>query len=191
MGAPYTLVRSALENAAIAVLGGLLEPPRRPERLRRCLRLALYDAWEEGNVHKLLPAKALEGKRSAEERKSAIRALTAELGLSGFAKRFEYEEAIRAAAKTTLVEDEEPSPDKLQPGDRAALVWRLCSAFAHGRPFASLSWLDREVVIDEGDAYILRLTGDVRRLVTVARFPVEFTHRALQLYEKRRRSPYA
>jgi hypothetical protein len=189
LGAPYTLMRSAMENAAIAVW--LLEPPQRPERLRRCLKLALYDAWEEGNAHKLMPSEALEGKRSAEERKSAIRALAAELGLSGFpGKGFKYEEAIRAAAKTTF-ENEEPSSDRLLPEDRAALVWRLCSAFAHGRPFASLSWLDRKVVSSEGSSHVLWLTGGIERLMMVADCPVKFTGRALQLYEQRRHSPYS
>jgi hypothetical protein len=132
----------------------------------------------------------LEGKRSAEERKSAIRALAAELGLSGFGKGFRYQEAIRAAAKTAL-EDEEPSLDRLLPEDRAALAWRLCSAFAHGRPFASLSWLDREVVSSEGGSHVLWLTGGIQRLMMVAEYPVKFTGRALQLYEQRRRSPYS
>jgi hypothetical protein len=175
-----------MENAATAVW--LLEPPQRLERLRRCLKLALYDAWEEGNTHKLLPAKALEGKRTDRERKSAIRALAAELGLSGFADRFGYEKTIRAVAKTTL-EDKEPSPDRLPPEDRAALVWRLCSAFAHGRPFASMSWLDREVVSSEEGVYILRFTGGIQKLMEIAEYPVEFTSRALELFERRRRSP--
>jgi hypothetical protein len=138
----------------------------------------------------LLPAKALEGKRTDQERKSAIRALAAELGLSGFADRFGYEKTIRAVAKTTL-EDKEPSPDRLPPEDRAALVWRLCSAFAHGRPFASMSWLDREVVSSEEGVYILRFTGGIQKLMEIAEYPVEFTGRALELYERRRRSPYS
>jgi hypothetical protein len=186
LGAPYTLVRSAMENAVTAVW--LLEPSRRSERLHRCLKLALHDAWEEGNVHRLLPANALEGKRSAEERKSAIRVLAAELGLSGFTERFHYEKAIRAVAKTTL-EDDESSP--LSPEDQAALVWRLCSAFAHGRPWATLSWLDREIVTSEEGVHTLRLTGGVQKLLKVADYPVKFTNRALVLYEKRRRSPYS
>jgi hypothetical protein len=101
-----------------------------------------------------------------------------------------YEEAIRVAAKTTL-EDEEPSSDRLSPEDRAVLVWRLCSAFAHGRPFASLSWLDREVVSSEGSSHVLRLTGGIQKLMMVADIPVKFTGRAMKLYEQRRSSPYS
>jgi hypothetical protein len=42
LGAPYTLIRSAMENAATAVW--LLEPSQRPERLRRRLKLAHHEA---------------------------------------------------------------------------------------------------------------------------------------------------
>jgi hypothetical protein len=73
LGAPYTLARSAMENAATAVW--LLEPAQRPERLRRRLKRAHHEAWEEGKLHELLPAKALKGKRSAQQRMAAIRAL--------------------------------------------------------------------------------------------------------------------
>jgi hypothetical protein len=71
--APYTLLRSAIENAATAVW--LLAPPQRSERLRRRLKLARHEAWESGQVRKLVPAEAFEGRRSAEERIAEIRSL--------------------------------------------------------------------------------------------------------------------
>jgi hypothetical protein len=71
------------------------------------------------------------------------------------------------------------------------VMWRLCSAFAHGRSWASLSWLERQVVRSEDGVLNLRLTGgDVERVITVALLPFVFTSWALQLYERRRRSPY-
>jgi hypothetical protein len=189
LGAPYTLIRSAMENAATAVW--LLEPPRRPERLRRRLKLAHHEAWEESKVHELLPAKALEGKRSAQERMVKIRALAAELDLSDVAGQFSYERIIREVGKTTLQEDDEPSPDRLSPEDQAALAWRLCSGFAHGRYWASFSWLEREVVRSKGDMVDIKLSGgDVERVITIALFPFRFANRALHLFEQRRRSPY-
>jgi len=190
LGAPYSLVRAALENAATAVW--LLEPPQRPERLRRRLKLAHDDAWEEGNVHALLPAKALQDKRTAQERMVEIRALAVKLGLdpSDVAGRLSHEKIIRAVAKTTFHDDEESTEDRLSPEDQAALVWRLCSAFAHGKNWASFSWLERQITRSEAGVHLLRLTGGVERLVTVASFPIALTTRALQLYEQRRRSPY-
>jgi hypothetical protein len=191
LGAPYTLVRSAMENAATAVW--LLEPPQRLERLRRRLKLAHHDAWEESKVHELLPAKALEGKRTAEERMAEIRTLAVKLGLhpSDVAGRLSYEKIVRAVAETTFHNDEESTEDRLSPEDQAALVWRLCSAFAHGKNWSSFSWLERQIVRSEAGVHTLRLTGRVQRLVTVASFPIALTSRALELYEKRRRSPYS
>ena len=191
LGVPYTLLRSAMENAATAVW--LLEPRQRPERLRRRLKLAHYDAWEEGNVQELLPAKALEGKRTAQERMVEIRALAVELGLdpSDVAGRLSYDKIIRAVAETTFPDDKESTPDKLPPEDQAALVWRLCSGFAHGKNWASFSWLERQIARSEAGVHLLRLTGGVERLVMVASFPIALTSRALELYEKRRRSPYS
>ena len=191
LGAPYTLVRSAMENAATAVW--LLEPAQRSERLRRRLKLAHYEAWEEGKLHELLPAKALEGKRSAQDRMAAIRALAVQLGLhpSDVAGQFSHEKAIKAAAKTTLPDDDEPDPDKLSSEELAAVMWRLCAAFAHGRTWASMSWLERQVVRTEAGVHTLQLSGGgVQRVVTVALLPCAFTTRALELFERRRRSPY-
>jgi hypothetical protein len=191
LGAPYTLARSAMENAATTVW--LLEPAQRPERLRRRLKLAHHEAWEEGKLHELLPAKALKGKRSAQQRMAAIRALAVQLGLdpSDVAGHFSYERVIKAAAKTTLSDDDKPDPDKLSPEELAAVMWRLCSAFAHGRTWPSMSWLERQVVRTEAGVHTLQLTGgEVQRVVTVALLPCAFTTRALQLYEQRRRSPY-
>jgi hypothetical protein len=188
LGAPYTLARSAMENAATAVW--LLEPPQRPERLRRRLKLAHHEAWEEGKLHELLPAKALQDKRTAQERRAEIRALAAKLGLSDVAGQLSYEKIIRAAGKVTL-RDYEPKPDKLSPEELAAVMWRLCSGFAHGRYWSSLSWLERQLVRSEGGVLNLRLTGgDVERVITVALLPFVFTSWALQLYEQRRHSPY-
>jgi hypothetical protein len=179
LGAPYTLVRAALENAATAVW--LLEPARRPERLRRRLKLAYDDAREEGNLQGLLPAKALQGKRTAQERMVEIQALAVKLGLdpSDVAGRLSHEKIIRAVAKTTFRDDEESNEDRLSPEDQAALVWRLCSAFAHGKNWASFSWLEKQITRSEAGVHLLRLTGGVERLVTVASFPIVLTSRAL------------
>src|SRR5512132_3374185 len=142
LGAPYTLARSAMENAATAVW--LLEPAQRSERLRRRLKLAHYEAREEGKLHQLLPAKALKGKRSAQDRMAAIRDLAVQLGLdaSDVAGQFSWEQVIKAAAKTTLPDDDKLDPDKLSREELAAVMWRLCSAFAHGRTWAWTSWLE-------------------------------------------------
>lgn len=191
LNAPYTLLRAALENAATAVW--LLEPSQRPERLRRRLKLGYHDAWEASKLHELLPAKALEGKRSAQERMGEIRALAVRLGLdpNDVAGRLSYEKIIRAAAKSTFHDGEKSTPDRMPQEHTAALVWRLYSGFAHGKDWASFSWLEHQIVRTEAGVHTLRLSGSVQRLVLVASYPLAMTSRALELYEKRRRSPYS
>ncbi len=107
-----------------------------------------------------------------------IRTLAAELDLGDVAGRLSYEEIIKAAGKATLRDDHDSEPDKLSPEELAAVMCRLCSAFAHGRSWASLSWLERQVVRSEGG------------VITVALLPFVFTSWALHLYEQRRRSLY-
>src|SRR5664280_729150 len=74
--APFTLLRSATENAATAVW--LLEPGSRTERVRRRLKLAYHEAKESGNAHKLMAAEVSADKRSAEERITEIQTLATE-----------------------------------------------------------------------------------------------------------------
>lgn len=182
--APYTLVRSATENAATAVW--LLEPRKRSERLRRCLKLAHHEAREAAvEVHelirKLFPAEALDGKRTAQERIDEIRTLAVQLSLdpNDILGRLSYEKVVRTAGEAIGLG-----------GDLSAFMWRLCSGFAHGRYWASFSLLDRHVVASQGNVLNVRLSGDVEKLLMVAGFPFVFTKRALELYEQRRRSPY-
>jgi hypothetical protein len=139
--APRTLIRSAMENAATAVW--LLEPRQRGERLRRRLKLAHDEAKEAGQVHKLFPAEVMAGKRPAQERVVEIRSLAIHLGLDpdDVVGRFSYEKVVRMAGEATRLGV-----------DLSALVWRLGRGFAHGRYWASMFWLQREVV----DASIAR-----------------------------------
>jgi hypothetical protein len=176
--APFTLVRSAMENAATAVW--LLEPPQRPERLRRRLKLARHETWESGQVHKLLPAAALKGKRTTQQRLDEIRALAIQLHLDPdeIAGQFSYERVIRTVGEATGIG-----------GDLSVLIWRFGSGFAHGRYWASFSLLQREEFPGQDGVVNIRLTNDVDKVLSFAGFPFAFTNRALQLYEQRRRRP--
>lgn len=179
--APMTLVRAAMENAATAFW--LLEPSRRSERLRRCLKLARYEAKEAGEVQllmrRLFPPEVLQGKRTAEERIKEIRELAIELDLDpdDVVGRFGYEKVIHTAGEAIGIG-----------GDLAAFTWRLCSGFAHGRYWASFSFLEREVSAGKSGQLNVRLTGDVEKLLEVMRTPFVLTSRSLDLYEQRRRS---
>ncbi len=180
--ATYTLLRSAMENAATAMW--LLEPPPRPERLRRRLKLAHHEAWESSQVRKVLPTDAPVGKRSPQERMDAVRDLARSLHLdpSDVSGRFSYESVVRSAGEASKLG-----------ADLSALLWRLCSGFAHGRYWASLSFLERTEIARAGESGVLdvRLSSDVDQVLTVAQAPFLFTSTALRLYDQRRQSPFS
>jgi hypothetical protein len=179
--APFTLLRSATENAATAVW--LLEPGSRTERVRRRLKLAYHEAKESGNAHKLMAAEVSADKRSAEERITEIQTLATEHSIdpNDLAGRFSYGVVVRQAGAATELG-----------GNLALLLWQMCSGFAHGHYWASLSFLNRQEVPRAGEAGVfnVRLTNDVDRVLTITQVPFVLTIRALQLYELRRRSPF-
>jgi hypothetical protein len=177
--APFTLVRSAIENAATAVW--LLAPQRRNERLRRLLKFAHNETWEWGKALELLPAE-FAPQRSVPEIRSHIRTLAAQLGLNpdDVAGKFSYEKVIWTAGEAIGVG-----------GDQSVLVWRVGSGVAHGRDWARRISARHLQVISEDDWVSTQLSTNVGQLLSAAGYPFTFTLRALWLYEQRRRSPYS
>jgi len=178
--APFTLLRAATEASATAVW--LLDPPSRQERLRRRLKLGRHEAWEAGKARELMPQHVLGSVRSAGERIEAIKALarTNDIEPSEVCGQFSYEQVVRRAGDTTKLG-----------GDMAALLWRLCSGFAHGREWAALGFLERRELEKVADVVSLQLTSDVGRVLLITQAPYLFTQRAVQLFDQRRRSPFA
>jgi hypothetical protein len=178
--APYSLLRSATENAATAVW--LLAPAQRTERLTRCLRLARHEAWESSEVAKLLPPKVIQGKRSAKERIDEIRDLAATLGLNvdTICSKVYYEGVVKQAGEATNLG-----------ADLSALLWRLGSGFDHGRYWASFGFLPyKATASDVSDVLNVRLSTTADQVLMVAQVPFLFTAKALQLFEDRRRRLY-
>jgi hypothetical protein len=177
--APYSLLRVATENAATAVW--LLAPKSRDERLQRRLRLAHNEAREQGKAREFAPDAYL-GKRTSEERITEIKDLARSLGLDAgyICGRFSYEKIVEAAG-----DDADLS------GDLAVFTWRLFSGFAHGRYWAMLGMLDQvRHPTDEPDVAQVRLTTTVDKVIKVGHIPFVLTRHALDLFERRRRSPY-
>src|SRR5664280_801558 len=99
--APFTLLRSATENAATAVW--LLEPGARIERVRRRLKLAFHEARESGRAHDLMAAEAVAGIRTAKERMIEIQTLATahRIDPNDVAGRFSYGAVVRQAGTVT------------------------------------------------------------------------------------------
>lgn len=65
-------------------------------------------------------------------------------------------------------------------------VWRLCSGFAHGRPWASLGFLEREEIeTDDPEILHARMTSDLPRALMAPQHALELCNRLVRLYEQR------
>jgi hypothetical protein len=76
-------------------------------------------------------------------------------------------------------------------GFHALTAWRVCSGFAHGRLWATLSVLPREVVeLDVPGTVGLRFTNSWKALTWTTMTAVDVIDRGLALYRTRAASPY-
>lgn len=145
LGAPATLARSALENAATA--WWLLAPRTRDERVLRTLR------WYSRNFrdqHTALDGSPALAGRTLEEKLADIRAVATRRGVPAETAAGGYK------MNTVLTEHDESSAGSL-------FLWQLTSGFAHGRPWAYLGALaqERHPTADHGIMGI-RLTNTVQ-----------------------------
>lgn len=166
-----------MENAALAVW--LLGPDDRKTRLTRQLHLTYEDMNQDSAAYGLLataPARQPSGEVRKREILNLARSLDLDPGAVG--GKFGYERIVRRAAEHTNITS-----------DTAAYVWRLCSGYSHGRQWASLQALNREVKDSgvEGIATV-RFTTSVEQVMLLASYVVVLNNKALSLYEQRRLS---
>lgn len=70
------------------------------------------------------------------------------------------------------------------------LPWRVCSGFAHGRPWAYLGVSDLEVTDTcEGDVVGVRLTSNLAKALYPSLAAVQLLERLLRVYEQRAGAP--
>jgi hypothetical protein len=173
--APFTLARSAIEVSATGMW--MLSPPSRATRVRRCMTHAAQDAKdgttmaEEAGV----PIPTELSRRLAE-----MEALAAQA--SGKPVRLPY-------LKMTKVVEE---VDGLGLSAMGVLdAWRVGSGFAHGRPWASLGLLEREVFPSrEPGVSILQLTNRPQTVLWITTAAYDLIRQILRLFEERARSPH-
>lgn len=133
----FTLLRAALENAAVAVW--LLSPTLRTERVLRRLRLQWADMVDNDSA---LALTGMTRTRSLDENKRRLQDLARAANLS---TEQVSQVASRPVAWNTIVSDAGQAARSL---DRkwVLLMWKLCSGIAHARPWAVLGLLDREEI---------------------------------------------
>jgi hypothetical protein len=178
--APYSLMRSVMENAATVVW--LLHPPSRKDRLTRGLRVAWFDAWEFGHVQdldaRLVPP--LPG-RPADVVEAEIKQMAKGLGIPAedVCKQLYYSPLVGAAAEASGLD-----PVAIQ------VVWRMCAGFSHGRRWATLGYLKRVTVAQAGNVEMVAVGTTLEALAWPLFFANAMVRNGRDLYETRRVAHY-
>lgn len=175
--APFTLMRAALENACAAVW--LLEPSSRPERLARRLRVALGDIRNSEQVKTITRQP---GARPESERVAQVQAIARAAGLDETAVRRapSYSEIVRA------VDEAGPANSMFE------VSWKLCSGYAHGDWWTTLSSSRRTEVtgLAQPGVGTFQIEADLALLTKVTTAAVGITRWGWMLYDQRCQAPY-
>jgi hypothetical protein len=180
--AHYVLARAAIENFATALW--ILHPRKRALRVERTLR------WHVKNVtdqHSALDRLGLPTNRSREQKLSQLEGkVAAAIGTvpPKFRNGYTATEVLRYADET--------NPDHASNSFLSAqLVWQLCSGFAHGRPWASLTFQEQETrPTDDPDILSVRLTSDMHRALLAPKEALHLLEPLLKLHDQRNLARY-
>ncbi len=171
VASPASLARGALETLAAAYW--VLQPAQRNERVTRSLR------WHAKNMkdaetavgHLNLPRHIL-----LETKLAKLDAVAGKLSL-------DTKQIRRGYTSTEAVQCADDYAPTLPLG--VTLPWRVCSGFAHGRPWAFLGVSDLEVTdTGEGDVVGVRLTSNLAKALYPSLAAIQLLERLLQLYER-------
>lgn len=176
VAAPASLARGALEVLATAYW--VLQPTSRDRRVCRALR---WHAKNMNDAETAVEPLGLPVHVPLEDKLEKLDAVAARRSLDACNIRRGYTstEAVKWA--------EDHAPD-LPLG--VLLPWRICSGFAHGRPWAYLGVSDLETAATE-DAEVLsvRLTSNEAKALYPALAAIHLLERLLCLYEQRAEAP--
>ena len=184
--ATLTLLRAALENAALAVW--LLAPANRNERVLRRLRLQWADFHDGDYANHLFedePTPSLDDRRSELQAIARKRGLTDEQVALVAARPVTFSSIVRAATRESGF---------LHLDERTAMFcWMAASGTAHARQWAVLSPALQRVKVPgapEGSQG-LRLSASDKMLTTAAGAATVMTAKGWRLLDNRRQSPLA
>jgi hypothetical protein len=177
MFAPYSLVRSALENASVAVW--MLQPASRPGRVARRLRFAMVDIRNSEEAKRLT---GTVGPRSEPDRIDEVRDIARRAGVkeTEAVRRVGYKEIVNAAGST------------LSPGtSEILLIWKVCSGMTHGDFWTTWNAGDRvELPGAPPGVGAFNFEAKVGILMNVTAAATHMTRLGWQLYDQRSSAPY-
>jgi hypothetical protein len=171
--AHYVLARGAIENFATALW--MLGPRRRPERVERLLR------WQVQNVndsHSAVDRFGVSDTRTKASRLTDLEQI-AVASLGGVPPQFR-----RGYSTTEVVKyaDEFRTPEGML---TTHFIWQLCSGFAHARPWAHMSFLERELhPTDDDDVLQARLTSSMGRALMAPRHALDLCAALLERHQR-------
>jgi hypothetical protein len=172
--AHYLLARGAMENAAAALW--ILAPPSRAERVTRTLRWHAQNAKDQAQALADLPGATVPDLKQRQTRLAEVCFAATGSDPARFRPGYTVTETMR------YVTDLEQG----RSGFPAIFVWRLCSGFAHGRPWASLSFQDVQTqpTVDP-DVFSARMTSDLTRALLAPKHALHLIEQVLKLYAAR------
>lgn len=176
--APASLVRGCLENMATAFW--ILHPRSRSERVTRTLQWYMQNAKDQ---HKAIHPLGLTDYKPQDQRVAKILAVAEKHpGIDVKAVKGGY-------FSTAVVTYADGLAD---PGGLGVLFpWQLCSGFAHGRPWAPLSFSEREErETDSPNVVGIRFTSDMTRVLYLVMAAMNLTQAVLRSYQERARPLY-
>lgn len=177
LAAPGSLVRGCLENLATAYW--MLHPTSRAERVTRCLRWHVKNAHDQDQALRPLDLTSFKPKDGRLARIAEVAQRRVGVDVPAVARGY-TSTAVVAYADTNL-----------DSGLGVLLPWRLCSGFAHGRPWASLAFAAREEhpTADPG-VMTIRFTSDLTRALYLTRAAMNLVDAVLRIHEQRSQPGY-
>lgn len=173
--APFTLARSAIEAGATALW--ILQPPSRAERITRRLRHVAQDARDGDAVARDMsgtPPRSLQERLQDIHRVGAVaagRAIT--LSPLSITKAMTYVDGLPNSHMSRLA------------------AWKVCSGFAHGRLWSTLSVLDQETFPGATEeTATLRITNSLDRVLWTVWVAHDLVRDTLHLFRQRAASPH-
>ncbi|MFF6837033.1 hypothetical protein ACFY84_35395 [Streptomyces sp. NPDC012438] len=172
--AQASLVRGVIENAARAVW--LLGPDERPARVQRRLALQIKEVKDSTKLHSRFNAQPA---RDEETRLAEVRRLALAAGAS-----VDTLKTFLAAPQYTKIVEEGGAHTTLG-GELILTLWSACSSLAHGDINGTFGLLRHEIVSQDDETALTRVTGNFSMLRYTTQAGVHLIDRALALYTQR------
>lgn len=169
--AQFTLARGAIETAGTATW--MLTPSSRQERVRRRLRLAVKDSMDSYAASEPISAGR---NRTRDEQRQRFREIAAHAGVPP-------QDVFKLPTSTEMVKAADASTGA---AFHIHTAWQICSGFAHGRLWPTLSVLERVAVLEDPETGVglYRVTSDLAHVAWAVGASFDLLKHASGLYQR-------